>query len=296
MTRPDQRGATSASGSRPELPVVRRHAPLGGHGQRTLVVLALVVALGGLGLFVTGLLAGWALEVYGSALAIGLLALAYAVRRAFALTYPSLEVAEPRRRPGPPLPAGSIPAAQAIGRRSLLLRAVGVVGGLFALGMAAPLGSLARPRRDPAAATVWAAGVRLVDDLSRPVRADALPAQGLASAWPEGRPRQELSAVIVVRLPEGPGEGTNPDWVVNGSVVAYSKLCTHMGCPIGLYRAQDAALFCPCHQAQFDAVHGARPVFGPAVRPLPQLPLGVDDDGYLVALGDFTERVGPPAG
>lgn len=292
MTEPTR----ARGGRRPDLPVLRRQEPLEEAEHHRLVVLALVLALAGLAIFVVGLATGWPLEIYGSGLGIGLLSLAFALRRAFAIAYPSLEVAEPRRHPGPPLPPGSVAAVAAVGRRALLLRAVGVVGGLFALGLAAPLASLARPRRGAAEATVWEAGVRLVDDLDRPVRLESLPPQGLASAWPEGKPRQELAAVIVVRLPEGPGEGTNPDWVVDGAVVAYSKLCTHMGCPIGLFRAQDAALFCPCHQAEFDAVRGARPVFGPAARPLPQLPLGVDDEGYLVALGDFTERVGPSAG
>jgi len=69
--------------------------------------------------------------------------------------------------------------------------------------------------------------------------------------------------------------------------VAYSKLCTHTGCPVGLYEAEDHLLLCPCHQSTFEVLAGARPVFGPATRALPQLPLGVDDEGFLVATGDF---------
>ena len=68
------------------------------------------------------------------------------------------------------------------------------------------------------------------------------------------------------------------DWTVDG-VVAYSKLCTHVGCPVGLYQAEEGLLLCPCHQSTFDVYDGARPVFGPAARSLPQLPLAVDDDG-----------------
>ncbi len=81
-------------------------------------------------------------------------------------------------------------------------------------------------------------------------------------------------------------------WVVDG-IVAYSKLCTHVGCPVGLYQAQEALLLCPCHQSTFDVLAGAEPIFGPAARPLPQLPLAVDDEGYLVATGDFEAPVGP---
>jgi ubiquinol-cytochrome c reductase iron-sulfur subunit len=77
------------------------------------------------------------------------------------------------------------------------------------------------------------------------------------------------------------------------NVVAYSKVCTHAGCPVALYREQDDALFCPCHQSTFDPSRGAVPTFGPAARALPQLPLGLDDQGYLVALDDFQAQVGP---
>ena len=78
-----------------------------------------------------------------------------------------------------------------------------------------------------------------------------------------------------------------------GTHVAYSKICTHAGCPVGLYRAESQSLICPCHQSQFDVSDGAKPFFGPAARPLPQLPLGVDEEGILVAQGDFSEPVGP---
>jgi ubiquinol-cytochrome c reductase iron-sulfur subunit len=75
--------------------------------------------------------------------------------------------------------------------------------------------------------------------------------------------------------------------------VGYSKICTHAGCPVGLYRAADHSLLCPCHQSTFDVLRGAVPTFGPAARPLPQLPLDVDDQGNLVARSDFLEPVGP---
>jgi ubiquinol-cytochrome c reductase iron-sulfur subunit len=81
--------------------------------------------------------------------------------------------------------------------------------------------------------------------------------------------------------------------VPEGTLVAYSKICTHAGCPVGLYRAESQSLICPCHQSQFDVADGAKPFFGPAARPLPQLPLGVDEQRVLIAEGDFTEPVGP---
>lgn len=78
-----------------------------------------------------------------------------------------------------------------------------------------------------------------------------------------------------------------------GDFYAYSKICTHIGCPTSLYEAQTNRILCPCHQSQFDALHYGKPVFGPAARALPQLPVTIDEDGYLVANGNFIEPVGP---
>ncbi|TWP48911.1 ubiquinol-cytochrome c reductase iron-sulfur subunit [Lentzea tibetensis] len=78
-----------------------------------------------------------------------------------------------------------------------------------------------------------------------------------------------------------------------GDLYAFSKICTHLGCPTSLFEQQTGLLLCPCHQSQFDVFHYAKPRFGPATRPLPQLPITVDEDGYLIARGDFIEAVGP---
>ena len=78
-----------------------------------------------------------------------------------------------------------------------------------------------------------------------------------------------------------------------GDYVAYSKVCTHLGCPASLFEAQTNRILCPCHQSQFVATEYARPVFGPAARPLPQLPITVNEEGYFVATGDFDGPVGP---
>jgi ubiquinol-cytochrome c reductase iron-sulfur subunit len=88
-----------------------------------------------------------------------------------------------------------------------------------------------------------------------------------------------------------PGPGRE-NWSVDG-IVGYSKICTHVGCPISLYERTTHHLLCPCHQSTFDLADSGRVVFGPAARALPQLPLTVDDEGYLVARSDFTEPVGP---
>lgn len=79
----------------------------------------------------------------------------------------------------------------------------------------------------------------------------------------------------------------------HGDYYAYSKICTHIGCPTSLYEAQTNRILCPCHQSQFDALRYGKPLFGPAARALPQLPITVDEEGYLVAQANFIEPVGP---
>jgi ubiquinol-cytochrome c reductase iron-sulfur subunit len=78
-----------------------------------------------------------------------------------------------------------------------------------------------------------------------------------------------------------------------GDYYAYTKICSHVGCPTSLYEQRTNRILCPCHQSQFDALHYAKPIFGPATRPLAQLPITVDEEGYLVARGDFIEAIGP---
>jgi ubiquinol-cytochrome c reductase iron-sulfur subunit len=78
-----------------------------------------------------------------------------------------------------------------------------------------------------------------------------------------------------------------------GDLFAFTKVCSHLGCPSSLYEQQSYRILCPCHQSQFDALHFAKPIFGPAARALAQLPITIDKDGYLVANGDYVEPVGP---
>ncbi|GAA4683937.1 cytochrome bc1 complex Rieske iron-sulfur subunit [Frondihabitans cladoniiphilus] len=102
------------------------------------------------------------------------------------------------------------------------------------------------------------------------------------------------AAVLLMRL--DPSDLHEPagreNWQYNG-IVAYSKICTHVGCPVALYEQQTHHLLCPCHQSTFDVTQNCEVIFGPANRPLPQLPITVDADGYLIAQSDFHEPVGP---
>jgi ubiquinol-cytochrome c reductase iron-sulfur subunit len=111
----------------------------------------------------------------------------------------------------------------------------------------------------------------------------------------EGKLNEKAKAVVLLmRLDPAslnPSEGRE-DWGYNG-IVAYSKICTHVGCPVALYEQQTHHLLCPCHQSTFDLTQECKVIFGPASRPLPQLPIAVDDEGYLVATSDFKEPVGP---
>jgi quinol---cytochrome c reductase iron-sulfur subunit len=180
-------------------------------------------------------------------------------------------------------------------RRRLLTRLLG--GALGALGLAAlfPIRSLGpRPGSGLKQTAYSKGGLRLVTDDGDPITLNELSVNGVVTVWPDGHIGDEDSQTLLLRLEPGvfqprPGrEGWSPD-----DHVAFSKVCTHAGCPVGLYEEQTEQLLCPCHQSTFDVADACRPVFGPATRSLPQLPLGTDDDGYLVATGDFSDPVGP---
>lgn len=138
-------------------------------------------------------------------------------------------------------------------------------------------------------------GVRIVRKDGSPIRPDDLAVDGVLTVFPEDHTDAADSPTLIIRtradqelkLAEGRDE-----WVVDG-IIAYSKLCTHVGCPVGLYQAGEGKLLCPCHQSTFNVLEGAKPIFGPAARALPQLPLGVDEAGYLIATDDFSDPVGP---
>jgi ubiquinol-cytochrome c reductase iron-sulfur subunit len=184
------------------------------------------------------------------------------------------------------------------GRRSIQRR--GLLGGLLATALAAlglgtvwPARSLG-PRPSDPRVTGWREGVNLVDERGRRVGVDALAFGGVLTVFPEGKEPAADDQVVLLRvrvedlsLPAG-----REEWTPDG-YVAFSKVCTHAGCPVGLYQNVGVLLICPCHQATFDVVQAARPVFGPAPRELPQLPLRMTGDGTLVAGGPFSGPVGP---
>jgi ubiquinol-cytochrome c reductase iron-sulfur subunit len=156
--------------------------------------------------------------------------------------------------------------------------------------------------------TVWRQGMRLLNyGANTPIRpGDFSSPGGMITVVPEGFQDNfnELAKAACIIIKFAPGqvvytERSHPvdgftvrNWTVD-NIVCYSKICTHVGCPAALYEQTTHHILCPCHQSTFDAVRGAKVIFGPATRALPQLPMTVDAEGYLVASSDFTEPVGP---
>ena len=191
-------------------------------------------------------------------------------------------------------------AMTGIARRSLLQRTLGLsvlaLGGLAII----PLGGLIKKPGDTLFRTGWQDGVRLMTSDRRLVRPGDLQAGGIATVFPatgDGLTTQVVadSVVLLIRLRPGQVSVPRPGQEDFGweDYLAYSKICTHAGCPASLYEQQTGRLVCPCHQSQFDLLQDAKPVFGPAARPLPKLAITVDDAGYFVAKGDFPEPIGP---
>ena len=190
---------------------------------------------------------------------------------------------------------------EVLGRRRLLL---GLLGGSFLsmfIGFVGPIGSLGPKPRGERGRTSWRAGSRLVTSDGAPIELTRTTYDQLVTVFPEDHIGEDDAQVVLLRLPP---DVLTARTIERGAVegwVAYSKICTHAGCSVGLFgvdnREPDTLrqLVCPCHQSIFDPVDSARPVGGPATRTLPQLGLDVDEHGFLVAKGPFDRVVGPLA-
>ncbi|MBV9659720.1 MAG: Rieske 2Fe-2S domain-containing protein [Acidimicrobiales bacterium] len=179
-------------------------------------------------------------------------------------------------------------------RRAFLLKVLAPVGGAFSLALLFPIASLGpRPHRD-LLQTKWGRFTRAVNQDGQPIRPNDLPVDGILTVFPEGYMDDALSPTLLINVGQAPfrivkgNEGYNI-----GGIVAFSAICTHAACPAKLYNTQTHQLICPCHQSTFDVLDNAKPVFGPAPRSLPQLPLTVDAEGYIVSQSDYTQPVGP---
>ena len=209
-----------------------------------------------------------------------------------------------------------------ITRRPMIKYTLGGALGLFAVPLVLQVaGSLGPMPQNSLSQTFWNGGpsgpgqdptfvpLRLMrDPENTPIKAEDVTIGSVFHVMPEGLlpnpitgeggtpnllEEKAKAAVLVMRLDENDIESQKQkDWGYHG-IVAYSKICTHVGCPVGLYEQQTHHLLCPCHQSTFDVTQDAKVIFGPAKRPLPQLQITVDDEGYLVSAAPFQEAVGP---
>ena len=169
-----------------------------------------------------------------------------------------------------------------------LLAGAAALVGLSQLALAASLG----PRSRGLTSTAWRPGARLVTSDGAPIARDALQGGGVIVAFPEGHTEAADSQVALLRLTGVAAQPGRETWSPNG-LFAYSRVCTHAGCAVAQYEDEAQMLVCPCHQSTFDLRKGCQPVSGPAARPLPQLPLAIDAEGFLVAQRDFDQPIGP---
>jgi len=201
------------------------------------------------------------------------------------------------------------------GRRALIRNSM--LGSLAVLGLPAVvlLGDLGPLPGKILTRTVWKRGMRVVHDVTgTPIRPEDMELGQLVNAEPDILVENEefdsedeknlegtallnakaKAAVVLVRMEidDITPLPSRANWGVDG-ILCYSKICTHVGCPISLYEQITHHVLCPCHQSTFDLADNGKVLFGPAARSLPQLPLGVDDEGYLIAMSDFREPVGP---
>jgi len=193
-------------------------------------------------------------------------------------------------------------AASGLGRRSLIKRSLGAALGLSALSPLLLLRDLGPLPGKELEKTSWKSGTYLVTDPgNRRIKASDLEVGAVAQVLPEftDPEHRKLSdiakdAVLLIRLrPQEFNLEADRLAMTHDGIIAFSKICSHMGCAVALYEQQTKHLLCPCHQSTFDVTRAAKVIFGPSARPLPQLDITIDQEGYLVARQPFSEPVGP---
>ena len=189
-----------------------------------------------------------------------------------------------------------------LGRRPFIKRTMLLSLGLVGISPVLLLGDLGPLPGNEQKETNWKSGTRLVTDPGdRPIRPSDLEVGGVAQVQPElpaGKVRhlddiaKDSVLLIRIRPEEFNLDAERLSWTYEG-IIAFSKICSHMGCAVALYEQTTKHLLCPCHQSTFDVTRAAKVIFGPSARPLPQLAVTVDSQGYLVAKQPFSEPVGP---
>ena len=304
---PDTEPAEPACDPEPpqERELVRRTPATPGRELAVAMLLATAAVL--FAAFVVAYALGASTQLFGVTLGGGLALVAAALITAGRTVVLQVVMDEPRpatgEGEGAEAAAGTLrEGGEGMSRRRLL----GIAGGAAAatLGSAAVVTvfSAAEGKGGATGSSPWRSGTPLVDEQGRPVRADQLEIGSFLTAFPEGADPRELGSPVVVCAVDPaqlhPAEDRR-GWDVQG-IQAFSKICTHAGCAVAMLRypldnqiEPGPALVCPCHYSTFEVLHGADVVFGPAGRPLPQLPLRLAADGTLVAAGAMSGPVGP---
>lgn len=193
---------------------------------------------------------------------------------------------------------GAFGRGASIFARRKLLGLMSVAGAAVVAVFIFPLRSLGPQPKLSLFSTAWKPGTRMVDPSGRPVQLGSIDVGGFVTVFPEGGQTdpdiQQTAQTILIHVAAEPiATKQGPASWSPAGYLAFSKVCTHAGCPVSLYEAETQQLLCPCHQSLFNILEGCYPTFGPAPRPLPQLPIYADADGYLRARSDFLEPIGP---
>jgi ubiquinol-cytochrome c reductase iron-sulfur subunit len=285
----------------------RREVNAPAWAQRLVAALLVLVAFSALG-FVALFALDPNTQLLGACLGLTLGLLALALTLAGRLLVPQETSVEPRPRPADPQQVRAVhervaAGSEGITRRGLLLGAAGAAGAGLTAAAAIPVIALGPGLEDQLRSTPWHAGRALVDEHGNAILAEAVVEGSFLTAFPQGADQEDLgSPVVLVRIDPSTLRlpSSRAGWAPRG-ILAYSKICTHAACAISLYRSplspstqsRGPALVCPCHYSTFDVLDGGAVEFGPAGRPLPQLPLQVDSDGVLRAAGGMSGPVGP---
>ncbi len=278
------------------------------HPRRVEAIIALffLIGIGGVAAFGGAYVVGAGTQVYGAALGVGLFALGFGLTAWGKYLMPKGPFVEERHTLLSSARDRQAMAAALVERTGIVVKRRKVLGGLLVGGLgifgvvaAFPLIRSLGPRpRGSLFTTNWKKGTLLVDLNGKPVHRDDMEVGGILTVFPKGKQAtttaQAVDQTVLIRvqttkLVTMPGRA---DWAPDG-YVAYSKVCTHLGCPVGLYEQELELLVCPCHQSMFDVRDGAFPQFGPAPRPLPQLPIYFDSQGFLRSRRGYDQPIGP---
>jgi len=284
------------------------------HPERAEKIIAgiFVLAIVFIALFGAGYVQNWRPWILGGTLGIGLFLLGFGLTAWGKYLMPQGPFVEERHSLASTPEERDAMSAALVERSAVVVKRRKMLGGLFALGAGIfgivavfpLLRSLGPLPGDSLDVTDWRKGTVLVDSNGRPVRRDTLVVGGIMTVYPQSQVNaltgfitdqgQAVDQTVLIRVSDQPFTTVpgRENWTPDG-YVAYSKVCTHLGCPVGLYEQELELLVCPCHQSMFNVRNGAVPQFGPAPRPLPQMYLGYNDQGYLIAMAPYDQPVGP---